>query len=101
MNPPGNPFPIPLGPSIRLKCTQVAIQVTSTNEVGIGNPSKNLDFPVVSLGSNATVALNLANRAIPQQMNVVKAKMSSVERQPMVNARKAGATPKEIYIEQL
>lgn len=73
------------------------MQVTRTNEVGIGNPSKNLDLPVVSLGSNATVALNLASRAIPQQMNVVKAKMSSVERQPMVNARKAGATPKEIW----
>lgn len=70
---------------------------TSTSDDGIGRPSKNFDLPVLSLGSNATVALNLASLAMPQQMNVASAKMSSVERQPMVNARKAGATPKEIW----
>lgn len=73
------------------------MQPTKVNELGIGRPSKYCDFPVLSLGIRATVALKRASRAMPQQMKVERAKMSSVERQPIVNARKAGAIPKETW----
>lgn len=96
MNPPGNPLPNPPGPSNRSVYTHAAMHDTKAKEEGIGNPSKYCDFPVLSFGTSATVALKRASRASPQQMKVVNAKMSSVERQPMVKARKAGATPNEI-----
>jgi hypothetical protein len=35
--------------------------------VGMGVPSKYLDFPVLSLGSTATVTLNRARRVRPQR----------------------------------
>lgn len=70
---------------------------TKHNEDGIGRPSKYCDLPVLSFGTRATVALNLASLANPQQIKVVRAKISSVDRHPIVNARKAGATPKEIW----
>jgi len=95
INPPGNPLPRPAGPSILSNLTHPAMHETKNSELGMGNPSKYCDFPVESLGINATVALKRARRAMPQQIKVLSAKMSSVERQPMVNARKAGATPKE------
>lgn len=62
----------------------------------MGKPSKNLAFPAESFGTDATVALNRARRASPQQMKPVKATVSRYVRSPTTNASKAGATPNEI-----
>lgn len=63
----------------------------------MGRPSKYFDFPVVSLGMSATVALKRARRAMPAQMKSVRKSVSRGVRRPRVKARKAGATPNEIY----
>ena len=91
--PPGRPLP---GPSIKLRRTHTAMHNTKARELGIGRPSKYCDLPVLSFGRRATVALNRARRAIPQQMKEVRTKMSAVLRSPIAKPRKAGATPKEI-----
>lgn len=92
--PPGTPiFP---KPSILPLLTHSAIRPHKNKELGIGKPSKYLALPVVSWGTKATVALNLARRAIPAQMKVVKRKVSVVVRSPIQNAATAGATPNDI-----
>jgi len=63
---------------------------------GIGRPSKYFDFPVASFGTRATVALNRARRAIPEQMKEVRTRVSGMVRRPRVQAATAGATPNEI-----
>lgn len=70
---------------------------TRSNELGMGNPSKYFDFPEASCGTRATVALNRANRAIPAQMKVVRSNVSAGVRSPIQNAKRAGATPNDIY----
>lgn len=94
--PPGMPLPCRGGPSILSVATRAIMHETRPSDDGIGSPSKYEDLPVASLGIRATVALNLASRVRPQQMKVVRMKISPVLRSPMVKARKAGATPKEI-----
>ena len=71
-------------------------RATRPSDDGMGRPSKYLDLPVRSLGTSATVALKRARRARPQQMKPVRATVSRSVRRPMVKARRAGATPKEI-----
>ena len=61
----------------------------------MGKPSKNLALPVASLGAKATVALNRARRAMPQQMNMERMSVSAVVRRPTQNAHRAGATPND------
>ena len=64
--------------------------------VGIGVPSKYFDFPLLSLGSTATVTLNRARRVRPQRTKKVRKTWSSEVRIPSANAAAAGARPKEI-----
>jgi hypothetical protein len=66
--------------------------------VGIGVPSKYLDFPDLSFGSNATVTLNRASRVRPQRTKKVRRRWSTEERTPMEKAAAAGAMPKETFI---
>lgn len=97
---PTNPHRTPFfpTPSIKPLLTHSAINPQRNKELGIGKPSKYLAFPETSWGTNATVALNLANLAIPAQMKVVRIKVSVVVLNPTQNAATAGATPNEIYI---
>lgn len=90
--PNGSPFP----PSIAPSQTKYAIPATIVKLVGIGSPSKYWDFPVASLGTSATVALNRARRARPEQMKPVRITVSSNVRKPITKAKNAGATPNEI-----
>lgn len=76
--------------------TQYAMTITKLRVVGIGVPSKNWDFPVLSLGNVATVTLNRASRVKPQSTNIVSRTWSAGVRIPIANAAAAGATPKEI-----
>ena len=69
---------------------------TNARLEGIGSPSKYFDLPPASFGRFATVALNLANLAKPEQTNPVNIIMSTVDLIPIVNAKNAGATPKLI-----
>lgn len=62
---------------------------------GMGRPSKYFDLPEGSEGMSATVALNLARRARPQETKRRRAKRSSGVRRPSVNASTAGATPND------
>jgi hypothetical protein len=97
-NPPGTPAL----PSIHPWFVQKDISATNISDVGIGRPSKYRAFPVESLGTRATVALNRASRARPQHINVVRMTVSSSVRRPTANASKAGATPKDIcHIESM
>ena len=71
---------------------------TRKRDEGIGSPSKCFAFPDASFGTEATVALNLASLASPQQIKPVRITVSRMVRSPTSNARRAGATPKDIYI---
>ena len=84
-------------PCIQPCFVQYVRTATSSSDVGMGRPSKYIDLPFASLGTEATVALNRARRARPQQMNPVRTTVSRYVRSPTTNASSAGATPKEIY----
>lgn len=66
--------------------------------VGMGVPSKYLDFPVASFGRDETVTLNRARRESPQRTKKASRRLSRGVRIPRVNATAEGATPKEIYV---
>jgi hypothetical protein len=66
--------------------------------VGIGVPSKYLDFPELSLGKDWTVTLKRARRVKPQRTKKARRRWSIGVRRPMEKAVTAGATPKDIYI---
>jgi hypothetical protein len=65
--------------------------------VGMGVPSKYLDFPVASLGNMATVTLKRARRVRPQRTKKTRRRWSMGVRRPREKAAEAGATPKDIY----
>jgi hypothetical protein len=66
--------------------------------VGMGVPSKNLDFPELSLGKVWTVTLKRARRVRPQSTKKARRRWSIGVRRPMEKAATAGETPKDIYI---
>lgn len=78
--------------------TQYAIMESSNRVVGIGVPSKYLDFPVASFGRAATVTLKRARRVRPQRTKKVRKRWSTGVRRPIAKATAAGATPKEIWV---
>jgi hypothetical protein len=69
---------------------------TRKRDDGMGSPSKYFDFPEAFFGMRATVALNLASRARPQQTKPVRKTVSNHVRSPIAKANKPGATPKDI-----
>lgn len=69
--------------------------------VGMGVPSKYLDFPVASLGTFATVTLKRARRVRPQRTKNESKSWSRGVRSPRANAQTAGETPKETYEERI
>lgn len=75
---------------------QYAINDTMESVVGIGVPSKYLDLPVASLGSDCTVTLKRARRERPQRTKNVRRTVSRKVRKPRAKAQEAGAIPKEI-----
>lgn len=93
------PEPItPNGISSRIQPleTQYAMIIAMLSVVGMGVPSKYLDFPVLSLGSVATVTLNRANLVRPHSTKMVSKIWSTGVRIPIANAATAGETPNEI-----
>lgn len=100
--PNGTSFPTPRPPKPRPEpwayhpcLTHQAMTLVKARLEGMGRPSKYFDLPEGSEGMRATVALNLARRARPQETKRRRATRSSGVRRPRVNARTAGATPKE------
>lgn len=75
--------------------THQAMVAVRARVEGMGRPSKYFDLPVGSAGMRATVALKRARRARPQERKRRRARVSSGVRRPRVNARTAGAIPKE------
>lgn len=69
---------------------------TIDSVVGIGVPSKYLDLPVASLGSDCTVTLKRAKRERPQRTKKLRRIVSRKVRKPRAKAHEAGAMPKEI-----
>lgn len=65
------------------------------SDVGIGVPSKYCDFPVLSLGSAATVTLKRASLSKPQMTKNVSRTWSSGVRRPMAKATAAGEAPND------
>ena len=62
----------------------------------MGRPSKYFALPPLFFGIKATVALNLARRASPQQMKPVRTTVSRYVLSPTTNAKRQGATPNDI-----
>lgn len=64
----GNMTPRGIWSCMRPIAKKTAIMVETDKQAkGMGVPSKYLDLPDLSLGSMATVTLNLANRVKPQR----------------------------------
>jgi len=70
------PQGIPSIPSIQPCFVQYDRMATSASDDGMGRPSKYLALPPSFLGIRATVALNRASRARPQQMKPVRTTVS-------------------------
>ena len=70
------PHGIPSFPSIQPCFVQYDRTATSASDDGMGRPSKYLALPPSFLGIRATVALNRASRARPQQMKPVRTTVS-------------------------
>lgn len=94
---PGNITPSGRSSKIQPWDSQYAIIPTMTNVVGMGVPSKYFDFPVLSLGSVATVTLNRASLVRPQRTKIVSRTWSTGDLIPIENAATAGETPNETY----
>lgn len=90
--PPTTPPP---PPSTFPAQTHHAIAATMPKLVGIGVPSKYLDLPVASLGTEATVTLKRARRVRPHRTKKERRSVSRGVRRPRANAQTAGETPKE------
>lgn len=86
-----------LPPSTLPAHTHHAIAATIPKLVGIGVPSKYLDFPVASLGTLATVTLKRAKRVRPQRTKKERSRVSIGLRRPRAKAHTAGETPKETW----
>lgn len=99
-NVPSTAMPNGMFSWVQLCETQYAISEEITRVVGMGVPSKNFDFPLLSFGKTATVTLNRARRVRPQRTKNVRKRWSRVVRIPSANAAAAGARPKEIYTSQ-
>ena len=69
---------------------------TMANEVGMGVPSKYLDFPDESLGREETVTLKRARRVRPQRTKKARRRVSRGVRRPRAKAQTAGETPNDI-----
>ena len=78
--PHGNPS----SPSCQPYHNHTAMIVSRQSVVGIGNPSKYLILPLLSLGSDAAVTLNRARRESPERRKNARMKVSSVVRKPSV-----------------
>jgi hypothetical protein len=65
--------------------------------VGMGVPSKYLDFPVLSFGKSATVTLKRASRVRPHRTKKVRRRWSTGVRMPIAKAAAAGETPKDTW----
>ena len=62
----------------------------------MGVPSKYLDLPDESLGSEETVTLKRARRVRPQRTKKERRRVSRGVRRPRAKALTAGATPNDI-----